>query len=92
MNMPTVTTTDIQRNFSKLLDSLIEPVVVVRDSKPEAVVIPYEDYKEFVNQRRKTLSDKVRKVLAAVHKHTAEVPESELEQDIKEAFREAGRD
>lgn len=92
MNIATVTTTDIQRNFAKILKRLNEPMIVLRDSKPEAVVMPYEDYQEFLHQRRQMLSNKVKKALSKVHTQTSQVPEPELEKDIKEAFREAGRD
>ncbi len=90
--MPTITTTDVQRNFSKLLNRLSEPIVVMRDSKPEAVVIPYADYEEFLIQRRKMLSEKVKNALVGIHAKTAKVSQAELERDIKEAFHEADRD
>ena len=90
MNLQMVTTTDIQRSFPKILASLDEPVIVMRDSKPEAVVILYEDYKDYLLQRRRVMADRVRLALARVQARTAGVSEKELEDDIKGALREAG--
>lgn len=92
MNLQTVTTTDIQRNFRSILDSLDEPVVVIRDSRPEAVVISYEDYKEYVAQKRQMMADKVRRALAPIHAQTEKMPKKEFDSLVKEALHEAGRD
>ena len=92
MNFQIVTTTQVQRGFRKILDSLDEPVVVMRDSKPGAVVMPYADYMEYVAQRRLMMADKVRRALAPVHEQTEKMPKKEFDALVKEALHEAGRD
>lgn len=92
MNLQTVTTTQIQRGFSKILDSLDEPVVVMRDSKPDAVVMPYDDYMDYVTQRRRMLADKVRQALTPVHAQTEKMPKKEFDALVTEALHAAGRD
>lgn len=36
--------TDIRQNLPQLIKKLIEPVVIVQNSKPTAVLISYEDF------------------------------------------------
>lgn len=36
--------TDIRQNLPQLIKNLVEPVVIVQNSKPSAVIIPYKDF------------------------------------------------
>ena len=92
MDLQTVSSTYAQRNFSKLLNELDRPVTVLRDSEPEAVVVPYEDYRGYLRYRRKMMEDKVRRALAPVHAQTEKMPDKELDILVKEALHAAGRD
>lgn len=92
MNMNTMTSTYAQRNFGKILDELDEPVVIMRDSKPEKVIMDYADYQDYLVVRRKMMSDRVKKALVSIHEQTQKMPEKELDDLIKEALHEAGRD
>ena len=89
--MQTVTTTDIQRNFPKILNKLEDPVAVMRDSRPEAVVMTYEDYLDFVALKRRMMADKVRAALAPIHSQTEKIPEKEFDVLVEEALHAAGR-
>lgn len=92
MDLQTVTTTQVQRGFGQILDNLDEPVLVMRDSQPEAVVMTYEDYKDFEVQKRRMMADKVRQALAPVHAQTEKMPKREFDALVKEALHAAGRD
>ena len=56
MNLQIVSTTQIQRNLASILNYLDEPVIVVRDSQPEAVLMPYDDYANFAKESRGGIS------------------------------------
>ncbi len=36
--------TDVRQNLPQLLRMLAEPVIIVQNSKPSAVIIPYKDF------------------------------------------------
>lgn len=44
--------TELRNNVRRVFDRLAkdqEPVVVIRESKPEAVILPYKDFESLVN-------------------------------------------
>ena len=44
--------TELRNNVRKVFDRLAkdqEPVVVIRESRPEAVILPYKDFENLVN-------------------------------------------
>lgn len=46
--------TDLRKNVRRVFDRLAkdqEPVVVIRESKPEAVILPYGEFEILVNDR-----------------------------------------
>ncbi len=87
MDMQTITTTYAQRNFGKILDELDEPVVVMRDSEPEAVLMDYDDYKSYVREKKKADTEKVMRMLEQIHKRNAHIPAEEVERDVEEALK-----
>ncbi|KKU28736.1 MAG: hypothetical protein UX80_C0024G0006 [Candidatus Amesbacteria bacterium GW2011_GWA2_47_11b] len=87
MDMQTITTTYAQRNFGKILDELDEPVIVMRDSEPEAVLMDYEDYKSYVREKKKADTEKVMRMLERIHKRNAHIPAEEVERDVEEALK-----
>jgi len=49
--------TELRNNVRLVFDRLIkdrEPVVVIRESKPEAVILPYKDFESLMNERPDT--------------------------------------
>lgn len=86
MDLQTVTTTQVQRGFGKILDTLDEPVLVMRDSMPEAVVMPYDDYRVLVNRKKRDDWLEIKKMLAGIHKRNAHIPDEEVNRDIEEAL------
>jgi len=91
MNLLTITTTDVQRNFKKVLD-MDEPVVVMRDSVPEKVVLPYDEYVRMVANQRRYLREQVEAMLDRVHEANKDVSDAELDDLVEEALHAAGRD
>lgn len=52
--------TELRNNVRKVFDRLSKesaPVVVIRDSKPEAVIVPYKDYESLLGKSRGTSVD-----------------------------------
>lgn len=87
MNLQTVTTTDIQRNFSRILSNLNEPVVVMRDSRPEAVVVDYFEYLELKKIKEESEIEEFEQLLDKVHAKNAHIPVKKMEKDIEEALK-----
>ena len=85
--MQTVTTTQVQRNFGKILDDFDEPVVVMRDSKPEKVIIDYDDYIQMKKKDEKTRNEEFFSMLDKIHARNAHIPAEEVEKDVEEALK-----
>ena len=83
--------TELQRRFRSFFDEVVRkrtPLVLTRGSRPEAVLIPYEDYLRFQQmQEIEVLArfDQVWKRLAEVN---AAFSEDEIAADIQAARRE----
>lgn len=87
MDLRAVTTRDIQRNFSKILDKLDEPVVVVRDSRPEAVLLDYQEYVEMKKSQEKAKDEEIFAMLDKMHERNAHVSTEEVDKDVEEALK-----
>jgi len=80
--------TELQRKFRSFFEDVVSkhtPLVLTRGSRPEAVLIPYEDYLRFQQMQESevlTSFDKVWNHLAEVN---AAVGDDELAADIKVA-------
>lgn len=80
--------TELQRKFRSIFDQVVRkrtPVILTRGSRPEAVLIPYEDYLRFQQlQESEVLAhfDKVWKRLAEAN---AAYGEEEIAEDIRAA-------
>lgn len=88
MNTNIVSTTELQRNIKQVLERLnasSEPLVVVRDSQPEAVMLPYSEFKRLSALEKEVLKEKMGKILSKMARHNRNVPDKELNEDIEEA-------
>lgn len=85
MNLQIISTTQIQRNLSSILNYLEEPVVVVRDSKPEAVLMPYDDYTQLAKESRVELARRIKQSLAGIRSEFASTSEKNLNRLIEQA-------
>ncbi len=91
MNLQMVTTTDVQRNFKKILDN-DQPVIVMRDSKPKKVVMEYQEYlrmKKFEDDR---LGREFEEALDRMQSRNKGIDEKKLDKILREALHAAGRD
>jgi prevent-host-death family protein len=85
---PIVGVTELQRKFRSFFDQVVRkrtPVILTRGSRPEAVLIPYEDYLRFQQmQENEVLAhfDRVWNRLAEVN---AGYSDTEIAADIKAA-------
>lgn len=89
-----ISSTQVQRNFTQVLAKLrssSEPLVVVRDSVPEAVMMPYGEYQQFAAFKKHLLKEKMEKIWEEMTIHNANVSDEELNADIERAKRYAKR-
>ncbi len=85
MNLQLVSTTQVQRNLASILNYLDEPVIVVRDSKPEAVLLPYDDYSKFVKKSRADLALSIKRSLAGIKSKFDDLTDKQLDRLITQA-------
>ena len=94
MNLQFVRTTDIQRNFKSVLAKLHasnEPVVVLRDSVPEAVMLPYGEFQRISDIEKQLVTLRFEKLWKEMAQHNANVSDEELNTAIEAAKRYAKR-
>ncbi len=94
MNLQFVRTTDIQRNFKNVLEKLHasnEPIVVLRDSVPEAVMLTYAEYRRISDIDKQLITARFEKMWKEMAKRNANVSDEELNADIERAKRYARR-
>lgn len=92
--MDIVSTTDLQRNIKKVLEKLnssTEPLVVVRDSEPKAVMLQYSEFKRLSEIEKQMIRKEMEEVLEIMRKRNAKVPMKEIDKVIEEAIRYARR-
>jgi len=87
MDLRTITSTDVQRGFGKFLDNLTDPILVMRDSRPEAVMVGYFEYLELKKVKEKSEIEEFEKLLDKVHAKNAHIPIKKMEKDIEEALK-----
>lgn len=90
MDINIVSTTELQRNIKKVLEKLnssTEPLLVVRDSEPTAVMLSYSEYKRLSGFEKEILKEKMRKILEERSIRYKNVSDKELNADIEEARR-----
>ena len=87
MDLQTVTSTDVQRGFAKILNNLTEPVLVMRDSRPAAVVVDYKEYLRMKQAQRKERAETFLKMLDEVHAQNAHIPAAEVDRDVAAAIK-----
>jgi len=92
MTMNTVTVTDLQRHPKRILDSLDKPVVVMRDSRPKAVIVDYQEYQRMRDFEDDKLGREFEGLLGQMQARNRGVDEKKVDELIKEALHAAGRD
>ena len=82
--------TELQRQFRSFFDEVVRkrtPLVLTRGSRPEAVLISYDDYLRFQQMQESEVLGQFDKVWNRLAKVNAEFDEAEIAADIKAARR-----
>lgn len=94
LNTNIISSTDVQRNFTQVLQKLRssnEPLVVVRDSVPEAVMMGYMEYRRLSGMEKQLVTARFEKLWEEMAKHNTNISDEELNADIERAKRYAKR-
>jgi prevent-host-death family protein len=80
--------TEMQRRFRSFFDEVVRkrtPLVLTRGSRPEAVLISYDDYLRFQQMQESEVLAQFERVWNRLAKVNAEFDEAEIVADIKAA-------
>ncbi len=83
--------TDLQRRFRKTFDEVAEehvPYVLTRGSRPEAVLIPYEQYLRFIRADEGGILKRFDDLLARMAAAHDRFSEDEIAKDVADAIRD----
>ena len=85
-----VSVTDLQRNSKKVLAKVSEnPLIVLRGSVPEAVLMSLEEYKRLMNLEREILKRKVLANIDRLSQLNKHFSDEEIDRDIEYAKKHA---
>lgn len=80
--------TDLQRHFKTVIDEVAEqgvPYVLTRGSRPEAVLLPYEEYVRLRALQEKEIVFDLDRLLERMRRQTGTIEESEVVGDVDRA-------
>lgn len=83
--------TELQRRFKSVFDEVVNkqiPYILTRGSRPEAVLIPYEEYVRYQNINEENLKERFEEVLGKIRQAVGERSEDEIQADIEATIRE----
>lgn len=86
--------TELQRQFRRVFEEVANnrvPYVLTRGSRPEAALIPYEDYLKFQQVQEAQVEARMARLVAKMSEHNARFSDEEIEADVLEAEREIAR-
>ncbi len=84
--------TELQRRFRSIFDEVVKkntPYILTRGSRPEAVLIPYEEFLRFQELQEQDVLANFDRLTVRMAKQQAAVDEAELQADIEAARTEA---
>ena len=85
--------TELQRRFRAVFDEVAKeqvPYVLTRGSRPEAALIPYEEFLRFQALREQDLLARFDQLVARMAEQQANVTEEEVADDVATAREELG--
>jgi len=92
MNTQMVSVTDLQRNSKKVLAKVARnPLVILRDSIPEAVLLSIEEYKRLTELEKETLKKELSLIMDGLAKKNAKFSDEKIDRDIEYAKKHAPR-
>lgn len=86
--------TDLQRHFRNVLDDVVKgrhPYVLTRGSRPEAVLISYEDFARMEQLQENNVLARFERLREKMATHNADFSDEEVQQDAAEARRQRHR-
>jgi prevent-host-death family protein len=86
-----IVVTDLQRRFRAILDEVIEehvPYVLTRGSRPQAALIPYEEFARFLAWKEQEVLGEFDRVMARLAEQNANYGEDEVAADVEAAVTE----
>lgn len=83
--------TELQRNFKRMFDHVTKKksaLVLTRKSKPEAVMLPYDEYLRLVQWRESEVVMRFERIAARMRAANARFTDEDIEADLAQATRE----
>jgi prevent-host-death family protein len=80
--------TELQRSFRAVFDEVARkrmPYILTRGSRPEAALIPYEEYLRFQQFQEKDILGRFDRLIERMAAHNEAYTEAEVEDDIRKA-------
>jgi len=82
--------TELQRKFSAIFNEVARrrtPYILTRGSRPEVVMIPYDQYLKYVQLDEKGVVERLDRALAYMAEVNAQYSDEQVEADLIEATR-----
>jgi len=83
--------TDLQRRFRSILDEVVGehvPYVLTRGSRPEAAIIPYEEFTQFLAWKEQDVLSEFDRVMTRLAEQNAVYSDDEVAADVEAAIAE----
>jgi len=83
--------TELQRRFRAIFDEVVKthtPYVLTRGSRPEAVLIPYDEFLQFQALQEQTVLSRFDQLMGRMARQNAAVSEAEVAADVSAAQNE----
>jgi len=83
--------TELQRRFRAVFEDVAKnhvPYVLTRGSKPEAVLISYEEYLKYQAKERESEKERYERVMKRMQEMNAHFSDEEIEADVEAAIHE----
>jgi prevent-host-death family protein len=83
--------TELQRRFKSIFDEVVNnqtPYILTRGSRPEAVLIPYEEYVRYQTRTEEDVIERFDNFMKKMAEANARYSDEEVAADIEAAIRE----
>ena len=80
--------TELQRSFRTIFDEVARrrtPYILTRGSRPEAVLIPYDEYLRFQQFQEKDILGRFDRLIERMAAHNKTLSDEEVEADVRRA-------
>src|SRR5262245_38742843 len=80
--------TELQRKFRTVFDEVVQrhtPYILTRGSRPEAVLIPYEQYLKYVQADEAGVLDRIDRAFSRMADLNTQYTDEEIEADLTQA-------